>query len=246
LKKLICTLQAVGFLLIVTTGLSQATSLIITGVIDGPLSGGTPKALELYALNDISDMSIYGLGFANNGGGSDGIEFAFSNISASAGDFLYVASDNEKFKNFFGFTPSSMTSAANINGDDAIELFRNGTVVDVLGNIAMDGTGQPWEYLDGWAYRTDATGGLDTSTFIVSEWYFSGPNALDGETANNGAAIPFPAGEFSPGSTSPPVPTPEPSTLLLLGSGMAILTGRRRRRGIEKKNLQNRAIVFPQ
>ena len=61
----------------------------------------------------------------------------------------------------------------------------------------MDGTGQPWEYLDGWAYRTDATGGLDTSTFIVSEWYFSGPNALDGETANNGAATPFPAGDYS-------------------------------------------------
>ena len=77
MKKFICTIQVVGFLLFVTTGRSQATSLIITGVIDGPLSGGTPKALELYALNDISDMSIYGLGFANNGGGSDGIEFAF-------------------------------------------------------------------------------------------------------------------------------------------------------------------------
>ena len=236
MKKLICTVQAVGFLLFLTTGLSQATGLIITGVIDGPLSGGTPKAVELYVLNDISDMSIYGLGSANNGGGSDGIEFGFSTISASAGEFLYISSDNEEFKNFFGFTPSSMTPAVNINGDDAIELFRNGTMVDVFGNIAMDGTGQPWEYLDGWAYRNNATNLLDTSTFKVSEWYFSGPNALDGETANNGAATPFPAGLFSPSSPPPPVPTPEPSTMLLLGSGMAILAGKRRRRGIEKKD----------
>ena len=234
MKKLICTLLAVGFFVFATTGLSQATSLIITGVIDGPLSGGTPKAVELYAINAISDMSIYGLGSANNGGGSDGIEFTFPAISASAGDFLYVASDNEKFKNFFGFTPNSMTPAANINGDDAIELFRNATVVDVFGNIAIDGTGQPWEYLDGWAYRTDATGGLDTSTFIVSEWYFSRPNALDGETANNGAAMPFPSGTFSSGSTPPPVPSPEPSTILLLGSGMAVLSGTRRRRETKK------------
>ena len=31
-------------------------ALIITGVIDGPLSGGVPKAVELYALSDISDF----------------------------------------------------------------------------------------------------------------------------------------------------------------------------------------------
>ena len=40
-------------------------------VIDGPLSGGTPKALELYALETISDLSLYGLSVSNNGGGLD-------------------------------------------------------------------------------------------------------------------------------------------------------------------------------
>ncbi len=39
---------AVGLFMFGTAGLAQATSLIITGVIDGPLSGGTPKAVELY------------------------------------------------------------------------------------------------------------------------------------------------------------------------------------------------------
>lgn len=220
---------AVWFLLLGTAGLSKATSLVITGVIDGPLAGGTPKAVELYVLNDISDLSNYGLGFANNGGGSDGIEFTFSGIPASSGDFLYVASEDEAFKNFFGFTPGSVTSAVNINGDDAVELFRNGTVVDVFGNIAEDGTGQPWEYLDGWAYRNNATGGPDTASFLLPEWYFSGANGLDGQTSNLTATTPFPAGTFSPALPPQPVPTPEPATLLLLGSGIACLAGKRLR-----------------
>eukprot|EP00984_Skeletonema_dohrnii_P010390 scaffold4046_cov78-Skeletonema_dohrnii-CCMP3373.AAC.1 len=49
----------------------SSTGLIITGVIDGPRSGGLPKAVELYATSDIPDLSSYGVGFANNGGGSD-------------------------------------------------------------------------------------------------------------------------------------------------------------------------------
>ncbi|MBV6624815.1 MAG: CHRD domain-containing protein [Rivularia sp. (in: Bacteria)] len=172
------------------------SDLIITGVIDGPLSGGVPKAIELYALNDIPDLSIYGLGSANNGGGSDGEEFTFPPDSLNAGEFIYVASEDTGFNDFFGFAPNYESSAASINGDDAIELFQNGTVVDVFGEINTDGTGQPWEYLDGWAYRT--AGGPDT-TFVSGNWSFSGANALDGETSNSSAANAFPIRSF--GST---------------------------------------------
>ena len=236
MKKHLCTGLAGGILLLGTAGLSQAASLVITGVIDGPLPGGTPKAVELYAYNNINDLSVYGLGFANNGGGSDGIEFTFPAISVSAGDFLYVASEAEEFFNFFGFTPDSTSSAATINGDDAIELFKDATVVDVFGNIAVDGTGQPWEYLDGWAYRNDSTDSLVSSAFLVSEWYFSGPDALDNEMANLAAANPFPAGSFSSGTPPQPLPTPEPAAMLLFGSGLACLAANRLRRERTKRS----------
>ena len=53
-----------------------------------------------------------------------------------------------QFLNFFGTASNYASSAANINGDDAIELFQNGIVVDVFGDINTGGSG-PWEYMDG-------------------------------------------------------------------------------------------------
>jgi hypothetical protein len=225
----------VGIYMLGLTGMAHATSIIITGVVDGPLTGGTPKAVEFYILNDIPDLSIYGFGSANNGGGSDGQEFTFTATSALAGDFLYIASESTGFSNFFGFSPDFVNSAAAINGDDAIELFKNGSIVDVFGNISVDGTGQPWEYTDGWGYRNDSTGGVDSTVFTVSDWYFSSPNSLDGETSNLTAATSFPLGTYSSDSSFSPTPTPEPGTMLLFGTGCVCLAGKRKRRKYKQK-----------
>ena len=95
--------------MISSTALSQ--DLVLTGVVDGPLSGGVPKAIELCVLNDIADLSDYGVGAANNGGGSDGEEFTFPAGPVSAGTFLYVASEAVGFEAFFGFAPGYTSSA---------------------------------------------------------------------------------------------------------------------------------------
>ena len=220
MKKISTLMLAV----ILTAGLAGPASadLIITGVIDGPLTGGTPKAVELYALNNIADLSSYGIGSANNGDGSDGDEFTLSG-SATAGDYIYIATESTEFNNFFGFAPDLTSgTAVNVNGNDAIELFESGVVVDVFGDIDTDGTGQPWEYADGWAYRVDETG-PDGSTFNISNWTFSGINALDGAPSNATATSAFPIGTFTPTSI------PEPSSFALLGLlGLAGVVVRRR------------------
>jgi len=189
------------------TGMSSAMAqdLVITGVVDGPLSGGIPKAAEIYVINNIADLSVCGIGSANNGGGTDGQEFTFPADAAVAGSFIYVASESTAFTTFFGFAPDYTASAMGINGDDAVELFCNSSVIDVFGDIDTDGTGTAWEHLDGWAYRVDSTG-PDGTTFTLSNWTFSGINALDGETSNDTATVPFPIGEYTGGSISESAP----------------------------------------
>ncbi|XOV68782.1 MAG: lamin tail domain-containing protein [Fluviicola sp.] len=178
-------------------GAGATDSLIISGVMDATLPGGLPKVIELYAIENIADLSAYGFGSANNGGGSDGEEYTFPAVSVTAGTYIHVATDSANFNTFLGFFPDFIGgTAGNVNGDDAIELFHNGTVIDVFGDINVDGTGQPWEYLDGWAYRKDnavPNGG----NFIIGEWDFSGINALDGQATNAGAPNPFPIETYS-------------------------------------------------
>ena len=138
-------------MLILNVGWSQSGKIIISGVFDGPLSGGTPKGVELFVREDVSDLDDYALGSANNGGGTDGAEFTGMDGSASAGTYIYVAyegSNDGSFTTFFGFAPDYEHSAMSINGDDAIELFytaddgSNWTVIDVFGDIDTDGTGE--------------------------------------------------------------------------------------------------------
>ena len=117
---------------ILTAFSANASDLVISGVVDASLTGGLPKAVELYVVNDIADLSVYGLGSANNGGGTDGVEFTFPADSASAGSYIYVASEIDGFTEFFGYAPDYDTTAMGINGDDAVELFENEVVVDTF------------------------------------------------------------------------------------------------------------------
>jgi hypothetical protein len=182
--------------------------LILTGIVDGPRTGGTPKAIELYATSDIADLSIYGVSNASNGSASPGVaEFALSG-SATAGQYLYVASESPEFTTFFGFAPTFVNGVANNNGDDAIELYESGSIIDVFGVVGQDGTGTPWDSVDGWAYRVDDTG-PDGSTFVLANWTFSGIDALDGVTTNAASQTPFPIGTYSQ------TQIPEPSTVLM-------------------------------
>lgn len=188
---------------IITGPVASFNALIISGVMDGTLSGGTPKTVELHASEDIPDLSVFGLGSASNGGGTDGVEFVLSG-SAVKGDFIYIATEIENFNVWFGFS-NDLTDDASvaINGDDALELFYDTTkafsgseiVVDTFGEINIDGTGQDWEYTDGWAYRVDFTG-PDSTSFNISNWTFSGVDALDGESSNASAMTPFPVGTY--------------------------------------------------
>ena len=103
-------------------------------------------------------LSIYGLGTASNGGGSDSIELTLPAISVNAGDDILLARDTNAIHLYFGSCFNSFeviipvvttgVAAVSQNGNDAIELFKNGVVIETFGDINVDGTGTPWEYAD--------------------------------------------------------------------------------------------------
>ncbi len=190
------------FLLLICIGLHQSSfaqgDLILVGLLDGPF-GGAPKFAELYVANDIPDLSIYGLGSANNGNGTDSVEWAFPAEAATAGSTIYVVNDAAEFSNFMGFnaTYEDGGAACSFNGDDTFEVFKDGAVIDVFGFIDVDGSDSTWEYLDGWVKRKNGTG-PDGTTFVESNWEYSGINVFDDQTSNATSPKPYPTDTYNP------------------------------------------------
>lgn len=153
-----------------------AREIHLQGVIDftTPAAGSTGKAIHLRADSAISDLSNYGIGVANNGGGTDGREFNLPAISVAAGEDVLVVRDSAAMAAYmvecfaeFEHIIVDTTEVISQNGDDAIELFLGLNVIDTYGDANVDGTGMPWEYSDSWAYLTD-TG-----------WYTATPECTD-------------------------------------------------------------------
>ena len=96
--------QTFTFILVANFVYAQSSDLILQGVLDLDLPTGafTGKATHLVATNSISDLSIYGLGTASNGGGSDSVELTLPAISVNAGDDILLARDTNAIHLYFG------------------------------------------------------------------------------------------------------------------------------------------------
>ena len=120
-------------------------ALTLTGIMDFGISGSTGKAIMLTANQSISDLSVYGMGSANNGGGTDGQEFTFPAVSVSAGEHIVVCRDQAALSSYFAgcleqfngaLLPTNIIENSSFpdgNGNDAYELFHNGAVIETYG-----------------------------------------------------------------------------------------------------------------
>ena len=116
------------------TSYGQCNDAYIAGLMDGHTMSSTPKFVLICAINDIPDLSIYSLGSANNGSGTtEPGEYTFPDDALSAGDCITLATEEPMFLEYFGCNPTYTNgSVVNVNGDDAIELFCNGMLIDCL------------------------------------------------------------------------------------------------------------------
>lgn len=188
--------------------------LILVGVFSTETleSSQDEYGAELYALKNIPDLSVYSLGAANNGGGTDGIEIRLPAISLNAGKSYFVSDDSTRFNDFFGFYPNFTHPRIWVTGNDAMELFEHGQVIDVYGETDIDGAGEPYDYDAGWAVRIEE-GGPGGATFEITDWIVSGINELTG-VVNDSCSMPYPFGQYSNSNTETPLAITEIADLL--------------------------------
>ena len=178
----------------VTFSVSDGSEIVpfsLQGIIDFNVnatgfSATDGKAIHLLVGNSyIPDLSIYGLGVANNGDGTDGQEYTFPSQSVEAGSHILVARSQDAmdaymnaYSNFdYVFLANSDISQ---NGDDAIELFYNQEVIETFGDVNVDGTGESWEYVDSWAYK------------VNGEWTYGELDCTDGSITTCESSCPYP------------------------------------------------------
>ena len=170
------------FLLSAAFAALHGQDVMITGIFDGTATPGQyPKGVELYVLNDVPDLSVLQLSSANNGAAAPNPPESQLTGSAQAGDYLYLTNDGPDFQSFFGFGANQVVFAMNVNGNDAVLLYQNGTLIDCYGQVGVDGTGQGWEYTDGWSKRNHTNG--PNVVFDLTEWQ-TAMNHLNGCATN--------------------------------------------------------------
>tara|TARA_Y100000991_G_scaffold207172_1_gene184976 strand:+ start:1 stop:1677 length:1677 start_codon:yes stop_codon:yes gene_type:complete len=114
-------------------------------------------AIHLVANEDIININAFGI---NN-------QFNLLPISVSEGDDILIARSPETIESYFGSCYSNFDHIIEayiiLNGDDDIQLYENGDLIEIFGEFNVDGTGEFWDYEDSWAYKVDG------------EWTYGGP-----------------------------------------------------------------------
>ncbi len=214
------------YLLLILLSFSlTAQTPIITLVSDGDCSGGNPKVVEIYASGTV-DFSLYSLEKQSNGG-SWGSTTSLADLGTVTDSFVYVYSDSNDPEIFASEYPSASVvmenSVVNINGDDGIRIVDAASnVIDQYGVDAVDGSGEFWEYADGFAKRVNGMG--PNASFTQAEWVFSN-GGLDGLGLCQGGTDTFEtltgAGTYVPSTSTEPsitITNPTNSQVLPLGT----------------------------
>jgi hypothetical protein len=186
-------------------GETPGSSLELQGIMDFTIAdndygvnGAQGKAIHVVATENIPNLAYYGIGVANNGGGTDGQEFTFPSQSMAAGQHYLAARSVDAMNAYMDASSvydvvsseGDGISSISQNGDDAIELFMGGTeeapnVVETFAELDVDGSGQPWEYMDSWAYKVDGA------------WTYGEVNTTDNTETICEASTPYPFADCS-------------------------------------------------
>jgi beta-lactam-binding protein with PASTA domain/endonuclease I len=168
--------------------------VVITGIVDGDLSGGNPKAIELYVSGTVN-LSNYSVERSANGGA---FSSSFSLSGTYTNRFVYLVGTANgglsQFQSVFGtsgdFANVITSGYVSGNGNDAFRLKQGSSVID---QVAAQSSS--YSYQDSYIYRSDNTG--PDGGWNAANWTLAGNGALDGKNAlQHASTVPF--GQYTP------------------------------------------------
>ncbi len=175
-------LYSLLFLALWSLGFSQGP--VLTGVVDGPCTGGFPKVCEIYA-NGTVDFTQFTLQNQTNASTTWTTSLDLTPFGTKTNQFVYVIYTNANIAIATAEFPA-ITAAnsieniiVNLNGDDRLRIINTATsaVIDQFGVSDVDGTGTAWEWLDTYAKRNNGTS--PNGTFVIGDWTIAPINTLD-------------------------------------------------------------------
>ena len=172
-------------------------TLIISEVAD-PGDVYQARFVEIYNATDADiDLTSWQIRrYANANTTSGDIDLTGT---VASGETFVVASSETDFTTQFGFAPDQSSGTVSGNGDDTYELFDGTAVVDIYGEVGVDGTGEPWEYENSHAVRA-ASIGSGNATWTGSEWTITAGDVADMTPGTH-------TSDFPGGGTVDPEPT---------------------------------------
>ena len=207
------------------TTIEESPGIMLTGVFRGDIGGTEPSSIELYALEDIPDLSVYGIEIARDGDKATGKDYTLKAVSLDSGNYYTISSNAVYQKSWFSTESDQENILSYFDGDDAIVLYKNNDIIDVYGVPGKDGSGEVWEYTLGWAYRKD--GRIYSTVFNINDWTTCRGCTL-GSSFNDEMDNPFPSNSFAGAPTFTGVDTDE----LTLKNATESLDGVRFRRSV--------------
>ena len=172
---------------------STRPEVIMTSILDGTLTGGAPKAIELF-ITGTEDLGNYEIWRSLNGapfGSGTGAKSALSGIFSNTFVYLVKTDHAGAFVDVFGdegiFANVIHLGIVGGNGNDGFQI-RDTATSSVIDQVwTEDATDS---YRDSYWYRRHGTG--PDGGWITSSWETPGNDALDGlDEAGLRAAVPF-------------------------------------------------------
>ena len=165
--------------------------LIISEVAD-PNDNASARFVELYNPTDSTVDLAAGTWYLTKFVNANTSRSTVALTGTIAPGATYVIAGSGFSAAYDPLTADQVWNSADANGDDTYALYfggdhTSGTLVDILGVIGTDGTGETWNYEDGRAVRNaDVTS--PSATINVSEWSFYSDESTTNQPETNGIA----------------------------------------------------------